>query len=66
MQRRSWWLVARGLAVLLLLTLFLLRVATPRTYVIPGDRVGPPGAAKAGKEATPAFGEAAGRQSRPE
>jgi hypothetical protein len=66
MQRQSLWLVARGLALVLLLTLFLLRVATPRTYVIPGEQVSPPGAVKQGKEAVPAVGDADGRQGRAE
>jgi hypothetical protein len=58
MHRQTLWLVARGLALVLLLTLFLLRVATPRTYVVPGDHVNPAGEVKQGKEPAPVVGAA--------
>jgi hypothetical protein len=50
MQRQSLLLVLRGLGLALLFTLFLLRVATPRTHVIPGDRVRPASPLKVDRE----------------
>jgi hypothetical protein len=41
MQPRSVWLLLRGLALVLLLTLLLLRVATPRRRVTSGVRLTP-------------------------
>jgi hypothetical protein len=59
MQRQSLWLVVRGLGLAVLLALFFLRVATPRTYVISGDQVNPAGQAKQGGEAAPRLTEQA-------
>jgi hypothetical protein len=50
MRRQSLLLVLRGLGLVLLFTLFLLRVATPRTHVIPGDRVRPASPMKLDRE----------------
>jgi hypothetical protein len=53
MQRQSLLLVLRGLGLALLITLLLVHVATPRTYVTPGDRLTPTGPARQVREAAP-------------
>ena len=54
MPRQSLLLLLRGLGLALLLTLLLFHVATPRTYVTPGDQVTPAGPARQSREATSA------------
>ena len=54
MPRQTMWLAVRGLGVALLLTLVLVHIAAPRTYVTPGDRLTPSGPARQGREATSA------------
>jgi hypothetical protein len=51
MARRSLLLVVRGLGLALILTLVLVHVATPRTYVTPGDALTPSGPTRQASEA---------------
>ena len=53
MPRQSVLLVVRGLGLAVLLTLLLFHVATPRTYVTPGERLTPTGPSRQGGEAGP-------------
>jgi hypothetical protein len=50
MPRLSLLLLLRGLGLALLLTLLLLHLATPRTYVTPGDQLTPAGPARQDRE----------------
>ena len=51
MPRQTVLLVVRGLGLAVLLTLLLFHVATPRTYVTPGERLTPSGPSRQGGEA---------------
>ncbi len=65
MQPKSVWLVLRGLALVLLLTLFLLRVATPRTHVTPGNALTPSRPSNQAREAAPNPSAGANRRGEP-